>query len=160
MATAVNEATLMQSPAWLLRGVDNLPGEMKLAAGRLSFTAHGRGSLGKSQLEKLARDAKRPDLVESMRSTGQGVVFDLPLAEATVSFPWYYFSGGCKVRVDGFQHKISFGEPTEGASRLDSPEDLAFFVGLHDAAGQAGGDLREAGHMRASGKAWKSRLLA
>ena len=38
--------------------------------------------------------------------------FDVPISEVTnITFPWHYFSGGFKMRIDGQEFRFSFVEP-------------------------------------------------
>lgn len=60
--------------------------------------------------------------------------FDVPITEVTnIKFPWHYFSGGFKMRIDGQEFRFSFVEPH------------------NDVADISGG--------REKGKAWKKILL-
>jgi len=103
-----------ETGAWLLRGIDTLSGTLLLVEGRLRFTAEGCGSLGTSQLASLARDSGNAGLAKALTKGGTAAVFDAPLGEIDVRFPWYYFMGGCKVRVGGHRHRLSFGQPPNG----------------------------------------------
>jgi hypothetical protein len=71
------------SYAWLLKGMTvSIPGWLDLQSGRLRF------------------------------STPEEVVFDVPLAEVTgITYPWYYFGGGVKLRAAGKAYRISFVLP-------------------------------------------------
>lgn len=71
------------SDAWLLRGLtQSVPGWLDLQDGRLRF------------------------------STPDEVVFETPLAEVSgITFPWYYFGGGMKLRAGGESYRISFVKP-------------------------------------------------
>jgi hypothetical protein len=95
-----SEAWLLRSPEWLITGVGSVPGELKLADGRLSFTAFGRGNLGRRQLNKLEGDAHQPGLADRMNGGENSVVFELPITEVEVEFPWHYFECGLRVRVE------------------------------------------------------------
>ncbi len=136
-------ATQFQTGAWLLRGIDYLSGTLLLAGGRLRFTAEGRGSLGTSQLASLSRDSGNGGLAKTLAKGGTAVVFDAPLGEIDVRFPWYYFMGGCKVRVGGHRHRLSFGQPPNGSGGTP---------------GDAWDSLAEVRAMRKAGKALKQAL--
>lgn len=71
------------SDAWLLQGLtQSIPGWLDLQGGRLRFT------------------------------TPDEVVFESPLSEVTaITFPWYYFGGGMKLRAGGAPYRISFVKP-------------------------------------------------
>ena len=103
----------LRSPAWLLSGLTgSVPGELTLAHGRLAFET---------------RDGRR--------------MFDAALGElAAVTFPWYYFGGGMRVRIATDSYRVSFARPG------NLPED----------PGEPG-DIRSA---RRAGAAWKSALGA
>ena len=63
-----------------------------------------------------------------------GPGFDVPLSDISgVTFPWYYFSGGFKLRVRGEEYRFSFVEP-------------------HN-------EYADIGSGRAWGKRWKAALL-
>ena len=71
------------SYAWLLKGsTTSIPGWLDLEEGRLRF------------------------------ATPEEVVFDVPLAEVTaLTYPWYYFGGGLKLRAAGQPFRLSFVKP-------------------------------------------------
>ena len=48
----------------------------------------------KGQLHKLEQDAGQVGLAADMDAGKNTLVFDVPLEEITVEFPWYYLSGG------------------------------------------------------------------
>jgi hypothetical protein len=61
----MDSSTQLSSEVWLAdRFATRLPGELKLAKGRLSFVAFGSGTLFKWQLNKLERDVCQPGLAE------------------------------------------------------------------------------------------------
>ena len=71
------------SDAWLLKGITvSIPGWLECRENRLRFV------------------------------TSNEVVFDVPMSEITsISYPWYYFGGGLKLRAAGQPHRISFVKP-------------------------------------------------
>lgn len=73
------------SYAWLLEGLTvSMPGWLVLQQERLRFT------------------------------TPEEIVFDVPLADVTaISFPWYYFGGGVKLRAAGPPYRLSFVKPND-----------------------------------------------
>lgn len=151
----MNDALQMQSEAMLLRGVDTAPGFLRFAGGRLTYTVRERGTLGKGQLQKLEQGSGQPGLAEALLKDRPIVVFDVPLAEVRVKFPWYYFSGGCKLRVKGVEYRLSFGGPAQTWESIGSPDDWDFADSVKGAGEQIAGNLRDAGKMRHVGKAWK-----
>jgi hypothetical protein len=79
------------SHAWLLKGLTgSVSGWLQFEEGRLRFTS----------LEE--------------------VVFDVALADVSaVTFPWYYFGGGVKLRAAGEPFRLSFVKPN-GAEYADA----------------------------------------
>lgn len=75
--------TSISTPVWRLTGLrGSEPGTLELSHGRLRYI---------------------PD---------DGPGFDVPIEEISgVSFPWYYFSGGFKLRVRGDEYRFSLVEP-------------------------------------------------
>ena len=71
------------SYAWLLKGlIRSIPGWLDLHEERLRF------------------------------ATPEEVVFDVPRAEVTaITYPWYYFGGGVKLRAAGRPYRFSFVKP-------------------------------------------------
>lgn len=145
--TNMNGSTKFKSMAWLLRGISSIPGELKLADGRLSFKAFGFGTFWKFQLERLERETGQPSLAERLDNGETAMVFHFSLNDVDVRFPWYYFSGGVVITVEGTKYKFSFGRPANSGSNALSKNVL-----------QAMNDLREAGNMRQTGKAWRKAL--
>lgn len=156
----MNTPQLMQSKAMLLRGVDTLPGVLQFAGGRLRYSAHERGTLGKGQLQKLEQDCGQPGLAEALLKESPTLVFDVPLAEVGVKFPWYYFSGGCKLKVQGVEYRLSFGGGLQFSESIGSPDDLDFIDSVKGTGEQIVGNLKEVGQMRHVGKAWRKVLEA
>ena len=106
----------MRSPAWLLSGLTrSAAGELRLTHGRFIFET---------------RDGRR--------------ILDAPLGEiSAVTFPWYYFGGGMKVRIGTDTYRLSFARPAN----------------LPEHSGEAA-DAGGIGSARRSGAAWKSALAA
>jgi hypothetical protein len=102
----------LSTEAWLIRGISHGPGELKLAYGRLSFTAYGSGILWKFQLNKLERDASRPGLADRMRSGENSVVFELPISDVEVDFPWYSVNSCLRVKAGGVRYLFTFSDPS------------------------------------------------
>ena len=120
----------LQTPAWLMVGMTRtVPGVLRLESGRLSFT------------------------------TEEGPAFDLPLAEVTAKFPWWWFGGGVALRVLGQGYRLSFVRPN-GAQ--DVPGRLLAHVPGGEALGlaTAARKMEDVGAGREAGKAWKARLLS
>src|SRR5262245_46016581 len=117
----------LRTPAWLLVGLfGNRPGVLELSGGRLAF------------------------------HTGEGCLFDAPLAEVTaVTFPWYYFSGGVKVTVQGKRYRFSFVRPN-GAE--DVPGQVLAREGNPLGLLTAGQKVVDIGSGRQAGKAWREAL--
>jgi hypothetical protein len=71
------------SDAWLLKGITaSIPGRLECRNDRLRFV------------------------------TSDEVVFDVPFSDITsVTYPWYYFGGGLKLRAGGQPFRISFVKP-------------------------------------------------
>lgn len=141
------------TPAWLLIGMTgSVPGKLKLSEQRLSFTAIGCGTLWKKELLKLEKEVAQPGIADKMDNGESALVFDIPLSEISVDFPWYYFSGGMKIRTGKNQFRFSFGQP--GNTQLP--------VGLENLPGAAlriGENVLEIQTMRGRGNAWKAILL-
>ena len=134
--------TRFGTDAWLLRGIRSLPGRLQLARGRLSFTAFGAGNFRPRQLRALERDFGRAELAEPLRDGKTTVVFDVPFsAVQAVRFPWYYFSGGLHLTLNGECYRFGFDEPsnTQGA-------------------GEGGDLIGSISRARRRGKAWRSML--
>ena len=104
----------MRSPAWLLSGpTRSVAGELRLTGGRLVFET---------------RDGQRK--------------LDAALGDVSaVTFPWYYFGGGMKLRIGTDNYRISFARPG------NLPEDFGENASVGDIASS-----------RQTGAAWKSAL--
>src|SRR5262245_23207231 len=97
------------SHAWLMRGIGNLFGKMRLENGRLSFMPRGYGQLLSFQLRRLEQEAGQPGFAQKVESGEAAVLFDVNLDEiSNISFPWYYTSGGVKLLIHGVTYKILF----------------------------------------------------
>ena len=149
----MNSTTRLRSTAWLLRGISSVPGQLELARGRLSFTSTGTGTAWPWQLRKLERDVGKPGLATRIDSGQASPVFDAPLDGVLVTFPWYYFSGGLKVRVGTTPLRFSLGTPPNTRMPVDRSDPL-------EAIPRAIEEMRDIGSMRAAGKAWKMALLS
>jgi hypothetical protein len=126
--------TTLATPAWLMAGrLRNVPGVLAAGAGKLTFV------------------------------TADGPVFAVSCGEVgEVTWPWYWFSGGCKIRVGGIEYKITFVRPNGARdvspSLLDGAALGAVFgdaVPAHSLRGV--GDVRTG---RRAGAAWKVALPA
>ena len=135
-----NSPTQFGTDAWLLRGIRSLPGTLQLARRCLSFTAFDAGNFRPRQLRALEQDFGRPGLVETLTAGKTAVVFELPLsAVQAVRFPWYYFSGGLHLTLNGVRYRFGFDEPSNTKG-----------------AGEGGDLLGSAVRARRRGKAWKA----
>ncbi|WP_369132055.1 hypothetical protein [Modestobacter sp. I12A-02662] len=122
------------SPAWLIGGLRNVPGYLGAGGGRLTFVS-------------------------------DTPVFDVPLDEVTdVTWPWYWFGGGLKLRADGRLYKVTFvrpnGMPDPDPSMLEAGIGVfGFLTGTwHDVSALRG--LADIGTGRAAGRQWKQFLGA
>ena len=131
------EATSFVSVAWLLKGLfgSSQPCLLRLAAGRLVLIC------------------------------GSDPVFDVPLNEVRAVFPWYYFSGGVKLRTAARSFRLSFVKPNSGARSVDAfADEVAPLTGVFAFADLAGDvtdvarSVRGMSRGRDAGKEWK-RLL-
>ena len=133
MAIPNRTGQVLRTPSWLLVGLGNEPGVLELADGRLAFTSL------------------------------QGRVFDAALEEVQrITFPWYYFGGGMKLRIGDRQYRISFVRPN-GASdipgQLMARTDFGGAVGDGLALLTAGRKVLDIGQGRSAGKAWGAALM-
>jgi hypothetical protein len=130
----------LSTEAWLLKGTRSIPGSLKLADDRLSFTALGSGNFGRGQLEQLESESGRKGLAKVLDRDEEAVVFDVPLSDVQdINFPWYYFSGGVKLTIGGVQYRLGFDRPANTHTSVDP--------------------MGEVSKARKSGKAWKAVLL-
>lgn len=121
------------SPAWLLRGISSLPGELILRSSQLSFVAHERGSAWDWQLKKLERDACEASFADKLQSGNHATLFNEPLAEVAIRFPWYFFSGGLVVRTRHQVYRLGFGRPANSSAEDDELDTVSTMrrVGKH-----------------------------
>jgi hypothetical protein len=117
----------------------------------LSFTAFGCGTLWKKELLKLEQLVGSAGIAEQMDKGEEAVLFDIPLSEITVNFPWYYFSGGMKIKTGEVEYRFSFGQP----ANTKMPVAMG---NISRAALRVGDELLEISTMRGRGKAWKTIL--
>ena len=106
----------MRSSAWLLSGLTgSVAGELELTQERFIFETH---------------DGRR--------------ILDAPLGDlSAVTFPWYYFGGGMRVRIGAETYRLSFTRPGN----------------LPDHSGEAS-EAGDIGGGRRAGAAWRSALAA
>ena len=91
-------------------------------------------------------------------ATPEKVVFDVPLAEVTrITYPWYYFGGGVKLRAAGAAYRFSFVLPN-GAEYAEARGMAA--VGDLAALGIVASKARDIGAGRAVGRRWRELLGA
>lgn len=128
----------LTSDAWLLRGISSIPGELRLAAGVLSFTCAGTGSAWSFQLRKLGHVVRQPQLANTLEAGQRVEVFRWPANAITATQPWYYFGGGIVLRHQGITLRFSFGEPASSS----------------DGIAAATAELREVRTMRQRGALW------
>ena len=134
--------TRLRTDAWLLRGISSIPGELRLAGGKLSFTCSAFGSAWPFQLRKLGQLFDQPSLAKSLEEGKQFQLFQWCVEQVQSTVPWYYFGGGIKLRHQGIELRFSFGRPTSGGHNLAA----------------AASDLKELGAMRGRGKLWSKAL--
>lgn len=134
--------TQLDTDAWLLRGISSIPGELRLAAGVLSFTCTGAGSAWPSQLRKLGRAVHQPQLAAALESQTRLELFRWPVDGIVATVPWYYFGGGIVLRHQGITLRFSFGRPASSGD------------GISDASAE----FHEVGVMRRRGKIWMDAL--
>lgn len=134
----------LRTDAWLLRGVSSIPGELRLAAGTVSFTCSGTGSAWPFQLRRLGRALAQPTLAESLEAGRAFQLFRWPVAQVHATVPWYYFGGGIRLRHQGIELRFSFGRPASGSRSLAA----------------AAAELEEVRSMRSRGRLWAKALAA
>ena len=137
---ASTSANILCSPAWLLRGISSIPGELTLSESRISFIAQDPGSAWDWQLKNLALISGNSEFMEALKRGTAVVLFSESLADIVVRSPWYYFSGGLVLQVRGKSFRLSFGGPSGSSS--------------------AGDELRAVSAMRCVGKKWLQALTA
>jgi hypothetical protein len=124
---------VLRTPAWYLIGLTrSLPGALQLVGSRLTL------------------------------ATEFTPLFDEPLAAIErVTWPWWYFGGGCKIRVGGEGYRVSFVRPN-GA--MDTSTRVV--IGEAGAAGAGAAldyalvKMRDVHGGRARGRAWREVLDA
>ncbi len=136
--------TRVRTDAWLLRGISSIPGELRLANGKLSFTSSAYGSAWPFQLRRLGQLLDQPSLAKALEEGKTFQFFQWQAEQVQSSVPWYYFGGGIKVRHQGILLRFSFGRPTSGGHNLAT----------------AVSDLKELGAMRSRGKLWAKALAS
>lgn len=110
--------TVLRTPAWLLRGISAIPGELVLARDRIGFAATGPGTAWSWQLRRLERRLGRP-----WRAAGDDPavpaphLFDWRLHRVRVRAPWYYFSGGIVLEHADCVLRFGFGPPVDAHAR-------------------------------------------
>ncbi len=128
----------LMTMAWMLRGISTIPGLLILRGGRVSFESADSGSAWGFQLRRIARRQGRPDFSAILLDGEQVEIFNEPLSEVEIIFPWYYFMGGVKVKTRLDCYRFSFGPPT---NRLEGMVGLSYIS-----------------IMRAAGREWKAAL--
>ena len=116
--------TPFASYAWLLKGIGNTPGWLCFDQERLAFV------------------------------TPEEVVFDVHRAEASVTFPWYYFGGGMKVTAAGKRYRIAFVLPNDAEYPVGPPAETG---GPLPPLAADGAGIREG---RDAGRSWRELLGA
>lgn len=146
----MNTATELCTEAWLLKGIHSIPGALRLADGRLSYTACGFGTFGDSALAKLEAETGHRGLAHRLEQGEEAVLFDTPLANVEkVDFPWYYFSGGVKLTVGGVHYRFGFDRPANTTVPMEVEDSLEELIGGLE-------NVSQIIKGRRSGKAWKS----
>lgn len=148
----MNRPTL-RSTAWLLRGISSIPGELRLAGGRLVFEAEFFGNAWPFQLRRLERQLGRPGLAAALEEGKARVLFEWPVAEVKAWCPWHYFGGGLKLRHAGMTLRFSLGVPANTEVNLGS-------TAPPQALGRAAQQMAEVRRMRALGRQWLAALAA
>lgn len=132
-AEAPRGGPVLRTPAWYLIGLTrSLPGALQLAGSRLTL------------------------------ATEFVPLFDEPLSTIErVSWPWWYFGGGGKIRVAGEGYRVSFVRPNgamDASTRVVIGE--AGVVGAGAALEYALAKMRDVHGGRARGRAWREVLDA
>ncbi len=99
--------------AWLLVGLSgSTSGSLRIANGRIAFTARGCGALSRRHLRRIERMCALPDVADRLRQNHHVTLFDWKIADLdNAVFPWYYFGGGAHFASDGVRFRISFLRP-------------------------------------------------
>ncbi len=128
------------SHAWLLRGLSTTAkGRLTIKDDRLSLTIPDSGQLWGFQLRKLEKTTGVCGLANDLSNGDPVTIFDVPVNEAGIMFPWYTFSGGMNVHIGKARYRISFGEQAR-------------------TTGPARNNLSTIRSMRTIGQQWKSVL--
>lgn len=104
-------AASLRTPAWLLRGISSVPGELALQGGVLRFTARGSGSAWPFQLRRLERALGAPGLAQALAEGRPFQCFQWPRTECRAWLPWHYFGGGLKLERQAQVLRFSFARP-------------------------------------------------
>jgi hypothetical protein len=123
----------LRTAVWLLIGMTgSTPGVLELAGGQIAFT------------------------------TAEGRVFQSPLADISVKYPWYYFGGGCKITIGDKTHRISFVRPNNAMDLSDGMLAGQGDTGVGGALAllTAGQKFSDVGKGRKAGKIWKAALAS
>jgi len=120
------------SAAWLLQGLFNsLPGILRLQEDRLSYTALDAGTLWKRGLRRLERNTSTPGLADCLQRGEACRLFELPKGEIQdASFPWFYFSAGMHLRIDGRRYRFSFIRPNNSQLPVVNRSDAGVALGM------------------------------
>lgn len=122
-----------QSPAWLLFGGGGIPGGLNYSRQRLTFSASGLGNVGQERLAKFGERIHNRGLVASLKMGHNPEIFSVLASEKNIKFPWYYFSGGLRVKDRKLTFKIGFAPPPEmklvwiNGELRHSPEEIKNF---------------------------------
>lgn len=102
----------LESSVWLLVGIGNAVGTLKLTADRLTYTITDTGTLWSSQLKALEKTLDKPGLADDL-DRGQPVEILNVSAEGiqSVNFPWYSLNIGLNLVVNNSKFKFSFARP-------------------------------------------------
>lgn len=112
----------LTTEAWLLMGLTgSSQGIMKLEKGNLSFSIYGRGNLSFWHLRELKKMMAVKDLIKKLKADKIVELFKVPLKKVKVSYPWYYFGGGCMISIEDIKIKISFMKPANTEFNVKNP---------------------------------------
>jgi len=126
-------STQFSSHAWLLRGISASGlGKLSLKHGRLSLKVRGCGQMWPFQLRKLETVSGIVGLATALENGEWGTVFEVPVRDVVVHFPWYTFSGGINVVVVGVKYRMGFTPPrdTHGRNHAGLRGDLGTMLDL------------------------------
>lgn len=148
-----NRPLELRTPAWLLRGISSIPGELLLGSGQISFAAFNTGSAWPWQLRKLERAVGTVGIAQAIDDGVRTVVFHWPADSVQAWCPWYYFGGGIKLRRESLVLRFSLGEPANQQTRFNRLDAGPALEGVSDTAAQVG-------TMRSRGALWLAALEA